>query len=74
MKQLYINTKNITQYNIKHIKHYLSQYTALEIALTTIILLFGLWFSLSFIDIISHNLTTYTYTSWNLIIILSDLF
>ena len=74
MKQLYVSSKNRTAYQINRITRYLQRYTAFEIAATTIILLIGLWFMLSFIDIFSNNLTTNTYASWNIINILADKF
>jgi len=74
MKQLYMNYKNRTDFNIKRIQKYLKKYTVLEIAATTIILLIGLWIIISFFEIVANNLTTYKYSTWNIIDILSNRF
>lgn len=74
MKQFYIQSKNKTAYQLNRIKSYLQRYTMFEIVATTLILLFGIWFTFSIIDIILNNLTTYSYAKWNLIDILSNKF
>lgn len=74
MKQLYIVNKNRTLYQMSRIKRYISRYTAFEIAATTLILMFGLWLLLSFVDVINNNMGTCIYAKWNLLIILSDRF
>lgn len=33
-------------------------------------LIFLLWLALSYVDIVAHNLTTFTYSKYNLLIIL----
>lgn len=74
MKQLYIQSKNRTAYQLNRIRNYLQRYTLFEIAITTLILLFGLWFTFSITDIILNNMTTYAYAKWNLIDVLSNKF
>ena len=74
MKQLYIQSKNRTAYQLNRIRNYLQRYTLFEIVITTLILLFGLWFTFSITDIILNNMTTYSYAKWNIIDILSNKF
>lgn len=33
-----------------------------------------LWLALSYVDIVAHNLTTFTYSKYNLIILLGGIF
>lgn len=74
MKQLYIQSKNRTVYQLNRFKRYLNRFTAFEIALSIISSLIVIWLVFSFVDIVNNNLTTYTYAEWNLIDILSNKF
>lgn len=74
MKQLYIKSRNRTAYQLNRFKLYLNRFTAFEIALTIISSLVVTWFILSFLDIVSNNLTTHTYAAWNIIDILANRF
>ena len=67
MKQLYVQSKNRTEYYLNKIKRYLHKYTTFEIAITIICLIFILWFSLSIIDICNNNMGSCNYAAWNLI-------
>ena len=59
---------------LSKIKYDLSKYNKLELIISAISSILLIWFILSFINITSNNMTTYTYAEWNLIIILQELF